>query len=307
MTLPSPTISVPNDDLEVYWFATDLIKDSSFPIGFYSRYFTHNVTINTSWGFFSSLLIFPSLTDSEPFLFWIETPDSPPSEEQTGFVSLSINGSNFFTYDIMWVRYYQDLEELTRMELTYEWYLNDSESRTFLEAIYFDDCTVLIDYEVIAGVPPSLYPYNRSFSFTVTFDSAVWTLFENYLQVNSSRDWQFWIYSPSHTGLLNKGGTILSLRTQWDGSIDYIWTTIDNDSGTGQRIYVSLCAKYFFESLLNYTYEIISNHHTSSLSSVHSSNPMVSFPSGTRFFQIIFLCSLLLVLIFFGMLKRLEE
>lgn len=236
-----------DEELEIIWLVNDVITASEFPIGFFTKDSTYNVSINTTWGAAIDIKITPISISETPYIEWIQVPDTMIG---TGNVSISVDNALKAIHSISWEKLPTTSDLPLSVSVSYEFFSNWA-GQTQLDATFWANHSVSINHTIIYSYIPKDLPYNRSFSFTSFISDNGWTEVVQYLQINNSYRWQSWSYQSPTGGIVDGGGYKISLIIQWNATYQcMIIRMVDNDNGNGARIYTTSTAVLFQNLLL---------------------------------------------------------
>ena len=290
-TLVIGNAEIANTDDEVYvlWAEDTVLRTNKFPIGFMSESSKFNYSIVTSWGFIANKNVY---TTSNPHIRWIQIPSDP--ESSSAIVSIFTNNEFRKNYTIEW-----DLHSNSSLlpeKISYYYfescYWVGSSAQS---AIFTPDGRLKIVYEVNdKRINSKALPYQQDFSFSVN-DKNIWSSLSSYLLSHYSVGWRSWNFpSENYTGpivAMFDGGEYTEVITiDWnDSSSTRFRRKVDDDGGTGARIYTSPDAEEFIDRISNYVKDYSGNYILSSKS--------IALPN--LFFISLCIIDLLLILAFY--------
>jgi hypothetical protein len=214
-----------------------------------------NISLTSSWGYAENITLKKkSMLWNNPRVEWIELPDS-----SVGMGNLSIYHENdqLSVRNVTWNRPCSPVGAPISIRLVHDWFSYFiGKTRLILE--FFSNGSVSIDHIVMSSKWPEHLPYNQSFSFTSNFPLSVWFEFVDYLEDNQSYSWQSWVYDSPEGGWVDQWGFLSTLTIEWNATTQKVITEmVDNDSGSGDRIYVTPTTSAFIKRLLNISDDII--------------------------------------------------
>ncbi len=253
------------ENIDVVWFVDGIITTEEFPIGIYDT--QCNYLIQTSWG-----KSYSGISDyGNPFLIWINTPKTPISG--SGTVSLYIESEFYFNKSIFWNQPVIENLEPVNISFKYNWF-SFWVGKTFLKVSLSETHLSHFYYEIITNYYNRTkdMPYEEEFRFSTNINLSDWKMLTNELVENQAYNWQSWNFPPdNYTGLIggmwDGGGYHLVVSIEWnDSTISEYTNYVDNDGGTGERIYSNQDASIFSELLLSISDKYIEGYSPSEIS-----------------------------------------
>lgn len=242
----------------IIWFVEDVVKSNEFPIGFTTTKQITNFSITTSWGFSCNKTLEEKL---DPYLVWVRI--NSDLITSTGLVDIIIENGTSYQYDVTW-DFSQIIEkEPINISLHY-FYSCYWSGRTYLRADMCSNGDFILAYSVDTTNIAPVRPYPEDFSFKMN-NQSLWTELISNLNGNTT-SWSSWKFPPlNYSGprmaMCDGGEWTQRVTIHWnDGTNTSYLEMVDDEDGTGERIYTQPDASNFNEKLMEIIDDLVTEY-----------------------------------------------